>query len=321
MEPNLIIMIAAFIGVLTLVFGLYSAFKGNTDSTLEARLAAFTGAAAQTSKKDITNQLMRDGMNSAQGFVGGLIARFAQLPIFFRQADSPLSIEHFLAVCAAAAGVGGMLAVIVRAPASLIPVGAVVGFALPWGWLWWRRRGRFNKFKKQLPDALDLMSRALRSGHSLSSGLNVVSTEMPAPISVEFRNVYDEQNLGISMEQALRNMLIRMPNMDLKFFVTAVAIQRQAGGDLAEILSKISYIVRERFKILGQVKALTGEGRISGVVLMGLPVVLFFTVYYLNPEYIMLLFNRELGRQMVTVAVIMQIFGAIVIKKIVDIKV
>ena len=320
MEPNLIIMIAAFVGVLTLVFGVFSAFKGNTDSTLEARLAAFTGA-AQPSKKDITNQLMRDGMNSAQGFVGGLVARFAQLPIFFRQADSPLKIGHFLVVCAGVAGVFGMIAVIARAPASLIPVGVVVGFALPWGWLWWRRRGRFSKFEKQLPDALDLMSRALRSGHSLSSGLNVVSSEMPAPISVEFRHVYDEQNLGISMEQALRNMLVRVPNMDLQFFVTAVAIQRQAGGDLAEILNKISYIVRERFKILGQVKALTGEGRISGVVLMGLPVVLFFTVYYLNPEYIMLLFSRELGRQMVTVAVIMQIFGAIVIKKIVDIKV
>ena len=144
---------------------------------------------------------------------------------------------------------------------------------------------------------------------------------MQAPISTEFRHVYDEQNLGISMEQALRNMQLRIPNMDLQFFVTAVAIQRQAGGDLAEILNKISYIVRERFKILGQVKALTGEGRISGVVLMGLPVVLFFAVYYLNPDYVMLLFNRELGRQMITAAVVMQIIGAIIIKKIVDIKV
>ena len=116
-------------------------------------------------------------------------------------------------------------------------------------------------------------------------------------------------------------MQLRIPNMDLQFFVTAVAIQRQAGGDLAEILNKISYIVRERFKILGQVKALTGEGRISGVVLMGLPVVLFFAVYYLNPDYVMLLFNRELGRQMITAAVVMQIIGAIIIKKIVDIKV
>ncbi len=165
------------------------------------------------------------------------------------------------------------------------------------------------------------MSRALRSGHSLSSGLNVVSTEMQAPISTEFRHVYDEQNLGISMEQALRNMLTRVPNMDLQFFVTAVAIQRQAGGDLAEILNKISHIVRERFKILGQVKALTGEGRISGVVLMALPILLFFAVYYMNADYVMMLFNREMGRKMITAAVIMQIIGAIVIKKIVDIKV
>jgi tight adherence protein B len=313
-------MIAAFVGVLALVFGLYSAFHGNSDSTLDARLAAFTGA-AQPSKKDITEQLLRDGVNSAGGLVGGLINRFAKLPMFFRQANSPLRIEHFLMLCAGAAVLGGLIAVIARAPTSLVPVSAFLGASLPWLWLWWRRRARFNKFEKQLPDALELISRALRSGHSLSSGLNVVSSEMQAPISTEFRHVYDEQNLGISMEQALRNMLIRVPNMDLQFFVTAVAIQRQAGGDLAEILNKISYIVRERFKILGQVKALTGEGRISGVVLMGLPIVLFFAVYYLNPEYVMLLFNRELGRQMITVAVVMQIVGAIIIKKIVDIKV
>ncbi|MDA1230454.1 MAG: type II secretion system F family protein [Planctomycetota bacterium] len=320
MDPNLIIMIAAFVGVLALVCGLYTVFQGKSDSTLEARLAAFTGA-AQPSKKDITDQLLRDGMSSAQGLVGGIIKRFGKLPMFFRQANSPLKIEQFMALTAGTAGLGGMMALIIHAPASLIPVGAFLGFIMPWGWLWWRRRSRFNRFEKQLPDALDLMSRALRSGHSLSSGLNVVSSEMSAPISVEFRHVYDEQNLGISMEQALRNMLIRVPNMDLQFFVTAVAIQRQAGGDLAEILNKISYIVRERFKILGQVKALTGEGRISGVVLMGLPVALFFAVYYLNPDYVMLLFNRELGRQMVTIAVIMQIIGAVVIKKIVDIKV
>jgi tight adherence protein B len=109
--------------------------------------------------------------------------------------------------------------------------------------------------------------------------------------------------------------------MDLQFFVTAVAIQRQAGGDLAEILNKISYLVRERFKILGMVKALTGEGRISGIVLMALPIGLFIAVYYLNPDYVMLLFNREIGRQMISVAIFLQVLGAIAIKKIVDIKV
>jgi len=320
MEPSLIIMIAAFVGVLALLVGLYSAFQGNSDSTVEARLAAFTGASLP-SKKEIKEQLLRDGVNSAGGLVDGLVKRFAKLPLFFRQANSPLRIGQFLMLCAGAAALGGLIAVIAHAPTLLVPVGAFVGASLPWLWLWWRRRSRFSKFETQLPDAMELISRALRSGHSLSSGLSVVSSEMQAPISTEFRHVFDEQNLGISMEQALRNMLVRVPNMDLQFFVTAVAIQRQAGGDLAEILNKISYIVRERFKILGQVKALTGEGRLSGVVLMSLPIVLFFTVYYMNPEYVMLLFNRELGRQMVAIAIVMQIVGAIIIKKIVDIKV
>ena len=147
-----------------------------------------------------------------------------------------------------------------------------------------RRRSRFKQFAKQLPDALELIARALRSGHSLAAALHVVAEEMPDPIAMEFGQVYEEQNLGVGVEQALKSMLVRMPNLDLKFFVTAVAIQKQAGGDMAEILDKIGYIIRERFKIMGQVQALTGEGRISGVVLMALPIALFFAVYYLNPD-------------------------------------
>ena len=173
----------------------------------------------------------------------------------------------------------------------------------------------------QLPDALALIARALRSGHSLASAINVIVDEMPAPISVEFGMAYEEQNLGVPVDKALRSMLKRMPNLDLKFFVTAVAIQKQSGGDLAEILDKISYVVRERFKILGTVAALTAEGRLSGIVLMALPLALFVAVYFLNPEYVMLLFTTAEGRQMVTIAIVMQLIGAYVIKRIVNIKV
>jgi tight adherence protein B len=144
---------------------------------------------------------------------------------------------------------------------------------------------------------------------------------MPDPIAAEFSMAFEEQNLGIPIERALKNMLNRVPNLDLKFFVTAVAIQRQSGGDLAEILDKIGHIIRERFQILGQVKALTGEGRMSGIVLMALPIALFFAVYYLNPDYMMLLFTDPLGREMILYAFILQIIGAFVIKKIIDIKV
>ena len=168
---------------------------------------------------------------------------------------------------------------------------------------------------------MELIARALRSGHSLASAMKVVVDELPDPISKEFNIAYEEQNLGIPVEQALKNLYYRMPNMDYKFFAMAVAIQRQSGGDLAEILDKIGHLIRERFRIVGQIQALTGEGRISGIVLMALPVALFGAVWRLNPDYVMMLFTDELGRKMVAVAVVLQILGAYVIKKIITIKI
>jgi tight adherence protein B len=217
--------------------------------------------------------------------------------------------------------VGALLGWVARLPAPLYPVCGLLVGSLPAIVVWWKRRSRMKRFATQLPDAMSLIARALRSGHSLASAMNVIVDEMPAPISVEFGMAYEEQNLGIPIERALRGMLKRMPNFDLRFFVTAVAIQKQAGGDLAEILDKIAYVIRERFKILGTVSALTAEGRLSGIVLMALPVGLFMAVYSFNANYVMLLFNDPFGRQMVAGAIVMQIVGAVVIKKIVDIKV
>jgi tight adherence protein B len=144
---------------------------------------------------------------------------------------------------------------------------------------------------------------------------------MAAPIGVEFHRCYEEQNLGISLDDALKNLTDRVPNLDLRFFCTAVVLQRQTGGDLAEILDKIGSLIRERFRIFGQVQALTGEGRLSGIVLLALPPVLFATVYYLNPEYVTVLFTDPMGKKMLAGAVVMQLLGALVIRKIVNIKV
>jgi tight adherence protein B len=201
-----------------------------------------------------------------------------------------------------------------------LPMGMILA-VLPLVWLLMRRRRRFRQFAKQMPDALELISRALRAGHSLASGISLVSDEMRPPINKEFNRVFEEQNLGIPLETSLDNLTDRIPNLDLRFFATAVILQRQTGGDLAEILDKIGYLVRERFKIWGQVQALTGEGRLSGIVLLALPPVLFLAVYRLNPDYVMPLFTDPLGRQMLAVAVVMQLLGAIVIKKIINIKV
>ena len=144
---------------------------------------------------------------------------------------------------------------------------------------------------------------------------------MPAPISEEFNRVFEEQNLGIPIEESLKAMCERVPNLDLRFFVTSVGIQRQTGGDLAEILDKIGYVIRERFRILGQVKALTGEGRLSGVVLIGLPFALFGFMLNMKPDYIETLWTTDVGRIMSAVAIGLQILGAIWIRHIVNIKV
>ena len=322
MDP-LMISVAAFIGVVALIGAVAFLMRDFGSTTAEDRLEVLTGkkAADGDSQGIMKEQVLREGFDGLSGIFGNLFDRLGNLKLLFEQADSPIKSDTFFgltlgtaALCVGAAWAG-------HAPVPLYPVAGLMGAFLPLGWLLFRRRSRFKRFAKQLPDALELIGRALRSGHSLSSGLHVVVEEMPAPISTEFGMAYEEQNLGIPIEQALKDMLKRTPNMDLKFFVTAVAIQRQAGGNLAEILEKISYIIRERFKIMGQVQALTGEGRISGVVLMGLPIALFFAVYYLNAEYVMMLFTHETGRTMMGYAVVLQIMGAICIKKIVDIKI
>ena len=321
MDP-LIISIAAFVGVVALVAAIAFLMRDFGGSSVEDRLEVMTGKKSRDESQAITKDIMiKEGASGLAKLLGRFTDRLQRLSMLFEQADSPIKQEMFFVLTAASAVAGVVLAAIGRAPVPLYPVAGVCGGSLPLMWLLMRRKSRFKKFAKQLPDALELIARALRSGHSLASGLHVVVEEMPDPMAKEFAMAYEEQNLGIPIEQALKSMLRRMPNMDLKFFVTAVAIQRQAGGDLAEILDKIGYIIRERFKIMGQVAALTGEGRISGVVLMGLPIALFFAVYYLNPDYVMLLFTEELGRKMIATAAFLQVLGAIAIKKIVNIKI
>ena len=168
---------------------------------------------------------------------------------------------------------------------------------------------------------MELVARALWAGHSLAAGLHVEADEMPDPIAKEFGRIYEEQNLGIPLEDALHGITERVPNLDLRFFVTSVAIQRQTGGDLAEILDKIGHVIRERYRILGQVKALTAEGRLSGLVLIALPFGLFLLMLHMKPDYISLLWTDPLGVKMSIFALIMQVLGAYSIKKIVDIKV
>lgn len=321
MDP-MMLSIAAFVGVVALVGAVAFLMNDLGSKSAEERLEVMMGKKSKEGTASVMKEeIIRGGVQGVSGMLSGLAERFGRFALLFEQADSPIKPKKFFVISGGCAAVGVVVGLIARAPLPLLPLTALVGSIMPLLWLLMRRKGRFKRFAHQLPDALELVARALRSGHSLASALHVVVDEMPRPISQEFGLAYEEQNLNVPLDQALKNMLRRMPNMDLKFFVTAVAIQRQAGGDMAEILDKISYIIRERFKIMGQVQALTGEGRISGVVLMGLPIALFFAVYYLNPDYVMLLFTEPLGKKMIAVATVLQILGAVAIKKIVAIKI
>jgi tight adherence protein B len=245
---------------------------------------------------------------------------FNQLQILMLQADLNWRPESFLAVM--------FVCGVVAAGASAVKGGiwgALAGFALggyiPYKLLVFRRKRRFSKFERQLPDALDLLSRGLRAGHTFPAGLQQIAREMPDPLGTEFSKTFREFSHGMDLNSALLSLGERVKIRDLSFFTTAVLIQRETGGNLTEILEKISVLIRERFKLRNQVRALTAEGRLSGLILILMPPVLAGILMALNPEYESQLFTHPLGRMMCGAGLGFQLLGMLIIRKIVNIKV
>lgn len=201
---------------------------------------------------------------------------------------------------------------------AAIPVGLVCIF-LPYLLLKLVEKSYYNKFNEQLPEALDLLSRAVRSGNALSAGLAMIAEQIEDPIRSEFAATVDEINLGLTMTEAMENLCERVPIPDLRFFSIAVLVQKETGGNIGEILDNISRLIRERIQFKRHVSALTAEGRLSAVVLIALPIIMFFYMYLTNYEYLSLLWTEKLGQYMVFGAIICQIIGSYVIKRIVDI--
>ena len=316
------LVLSVLIGVLVVgaVLAVAFALTGRDDGRATERLDQLVGRGGRTESS--ADMLLKQALMEVdkKNIIDKLTPEFLNLTKTIEQADANVKPSALVGTGLAAGLVAALLCTWLVNPyvAPVVGLGCVSG---PFLWLYWKRKKRLDSFAAQLPEAMELVARALRAGHSLAAGLHVVAEEMPAPISKEFGRVYEEQNLGIQLEEALKGMCVRVPNLDLKFFVTSVAIQRQTGGDLAEILDRIGYVIRERFKILGQVKALSAEGRLSGVVLIALPIGLFFLMLVMKPDYIELLWKDPLGVKMSIGALVLMILGAIVIKKIVDIKV
>jgi tight adherence protein B len=322
MSP-LVISIAVFCGVAALVGAIAFILRGDREAEVEERLSVLTGSKKARGKNDAAqfNELLNSMRNEGTSAVERFVSRYLNLRMLFEQADVDITVPTFATICGCFGAVGLLLPSLAGLSMTLAPLMALFLAFLPIIWLLMRRKRRLKKFAAQLPQALELIARALRAGHSLAAGFSLVAQEMSEPIGTEFMRTFEEQNLGKPMEQALEDMTKRVPNLDLKFFATAIVLQRQTGGDLAEILDKIGYLIRERFKIWGQVQALTGEGRLSGIVLLALPPALFAVVYRMNPDYLMLLFTDDLGKKMLVGGIVSQLLGAIAIRKIVSIRV
>ncbi len=320
---TIILVISVGVGVTALVFGVAMVIRPTTDNAAEDRLSMLTAHKPNGAKESIDeSSLLNEGaLDDTKTIADDFLANFGDFRHLMQQADVNMSGSKFLTICVVSAAVGAVLCLVTPTPKYLLPLFALVTGFIPVVWLLMKRKRRMAKFNQQLPEALELISRSLRAGHSLAAGMGLVASEMQEPISREFGRAFEEQNLGITLDEALEDMTGRVPNMGLRFFATAVVLQRQTGGDLAEILDKIGKLIRERFKLAGQIQALTGEGRLSGVVLLALPPSLFAVMYYLNREYAMVLFRDESGRMLLGAALVLQLVGALVIRKVINIKI
>jgi tight adherence protein B len=220
-----------------------------------------------------------------------------------------------------AAGVLGLVTAIFVPRPYAGPLAALVGAFLPFGYLMNRRTRRLNRFEEQFPEALDLLSRAVRAGHAFQTAMGMVADDLSEPVGPEFKKAFDRQNFGLPLREALDEMAQRIGNLDVRFFVTAVLIQRETGGNLAEILDNLAYVVRERFKIRRQVRVHTAHGRFTAWVLLSLPAALAVALSFINPEHIDVLFHERMGQMMLMSAIVMQTVGFLWIRKVIKIEV
>ena len=319
---TIFIIIAAFVCVATLVGAVALSFRGGEETNVENRLKSITGRGTGSNLFDNDDDnILSKPLDNLPGKMDEFAARFMNLQTVIDQAGLNITPQKIIFMMIGLGFSTGLVTVLLSPFKALVPLVAIVFAALPLLYVFWMRSRRLKKFSEQLPETLELISRALRAGHSLPAGIQLVAEQMDAPLGPEFARCYEEQNLGIPLEESLEEMTERVPNVDLRFFVTAIILQRTTGGDLSEILDKIGRLIRERFQIFGQIAALTGEGRLSGIVLLALPPVLFVTMLRLNYDYVMMLFEDPLGQKMLVGAIVMQMIGAYVIKKIIDIKV
>lgn len=318
---EIVLLICVFGFIATLVYFGATLVLGQDDNKAEDRLDDILNNRRSSSIEADESDFLRSGFDDGKNALDQFLSGFPSFAMFVEQSGLNMTVSTFVFATGAAFAAGTALHFFLAPFRFLCPLTGLVFGALPFAYVYYCRGKRLEKYSAYLPDALSMMANAMRAGQSLPAGFRLVAEQTPAPLGPEFARCYEEQNLGIPLDEALEEMTVRAPNVDLKFFATAVILQRQTGGDLSEILDKIARLIRERYQIQGMIKALTGEGRLSGVVLLSLPPALMLVMVFLNSEYISKLFTHPMGQQMLAGAIVLQFVGFLWIKKIIDIRV
>jgi tight adherence protein B len=325
-----IVAILVFVIVAVGVFALASLFDQRSAQArlLRERLATVQEASNRQPGEELA--LLRDEMLSKIPALDNLLrrsSRISNLQPFLEQANLRIRAGNILVLCAVSALVLGGLGYLLAG--SLPPnqaltfaaLGLVLGGIMPYSYASYRRNKRFQKFEELFPEAIDTLARAVRAGHAFTTALELIANELSEPVASEFRKLFEEQKFGLPVRDALMNLADRMPLVDVKFFVTAVMLQRETGGNLAEILDNLSYVIRERFKIMRQVRVYTAQGRLTMMLLMGLPPVIVVTMLLTSPMFIRPLFADPIGHTLVVAGIVLQTLGYFVIRKIIQIQV
>ncbi len=314
-----------FLACLFLTYALYLVVSRGSDARrarLDERLAEAIRSSAHTDDSDV--RLAREELMSEIPWMHRILIKLqstSKIKRMIDQADSQITVMR-LVLFSLTAGVMAVLAISMLSDSyMLMGVFGLIAAVVPFAHISMKRKKRTNKFLQLLPDALDLMSRSLAAGHAFTESLNMVASEMPEPIATEFRKTYEEQNLGLSLKLALANLVHRMPILDLRMCVTAVLIQRETGGNLAELLEKVALTIRERFRIMEDLKTMTLSSRWSAWLLCALPIFLAIYISVANPGYMDVLYLDPRGHKLIAAAAIMQVLGMLMVQKIMKIRI
>ena len=323
-------MSALFIALLAFVVVALATFVGASlldQRRAQARLIKDRLATAQKAAErepDEELALLRDEQLSKIPALDTLLRRSARVSAIqesLLQAGLKFRAGNFLVMCLVCGGLAGFATLLWSRNPAVAWAALIIGAFLPYSFVSYRRQKRFEKIEELFPEAIDTLARAVRAGHAFTTALEMISNEASEPLASEFRQLYEEQKFGMPVRDALINLTERVPLVDVKFFVTAVMLQRETGGNLAEILDNLSYVIRERFKIMRQVRVHTAQGRMTMMLLMGLPPIIIVTMQVMNPSFIRPLFDDPIGHILLVVGITLQTVGYFVIRRVIQIQV